>query len=99
MMSQSHFDQHIRDWSARKHAILEEYLPSFCKAVSRRRPPFNFKRTIWYIDAYAGAGIYKDPSDADDLGSHGSPIRAAQITQQLPYDIRCLNVEENLNNF
>lgn len=94
-MAPSHFDQHIRDWSARKHAILKDYLPTFCTALSRRVAG----GTIWYIDGYAGAGVYKDPNDASDPGSPGSPVLAAQVTQQLPYTIRCLNVEEDKDNF
>jgi three-Cys-motif partner protein len=94
-MAPSHFDQRIRDWSARKHAILKDYLRPFCTALSRRVAG----GTIWYVDGYAGAGVYKDPSDPNDLGEPGSPVLAARITQQLPYDIRCLNVEEDEDNF
>jgi three-Cys-motif partner protein len=94
-MAPSHFDQRIRDWSARKHAILKQYLPTFCTALSRRAAG----GPIWYVDGYAGAGVYKNPADSDDPGSPGSPILAAQITQELPYDIRCLNVEEDRDNF
>lgn len=94
-MASSHFDQRVRDWSARKHAILKEYLPTFCIALSRRVGD----GAIWYVDGYAGAGVYKDPTDPNDPGSPGSPVLAAQVTQQLPYNIRCLNVEEDKDNF
>jgi three-Cys-motif partner protein len=94
-MAPSHFDKRVRDWSARKHDILKEYLPTFCRALSRRANG----STIWYIDGYAGAGIYKDPADLSDLGTPGSPVLAATETQKLAYDIRCLNVEEDKDNF
>lgn len=90
-MSHSHFDQPIREWSARKHAILEDYLPTFCKALSRRVRGVP----IYYIDGYAGAGVYRDINDPHDLGTPGSPVLAAQRTEQMPYDIRCINVEED----
>lgn len=80
-MSLSHFNQPKKDWSKRKHAVLRSYLPSFCTALSG-------KGTIWYVDGYAGAGIYRDMSDPKDPGEAGSPVLAAAITQHLPYDIQ-----------
>jgi three-Cys-motif partner protein len=90
----SHFTQ-LRDWSARKHAILEAYLPAFCTALSRQVRG----GAIWYVDGFAGAGVYRDPSDPSDPGVCGSPVLAARITADLPYPIRCLNVEEHDENF
>jgi three-Cys-motif partner protein len=94
-MAPSHFDQTVRDWSARKHAILKDYLPTFCTALSRRAAG----EIIWYVDGYAGAGVYKDSSNPNDHGEPGSPVLAAQETQKLRYNIRCLNVEEDQDNF
>ncbi len=90
----SHFTQ-LRDWSERKHAVLEDYLPAFCRALSRH----TGDGPIWYVDGYAGAGIYGDPDNPNDLGAIGSPILAARKTQGLSYPIRCLNVEGNTQNF
>jgi three-Cys-motif partner protein len=87
----SHFKQ-LRDWSERKHAILVKYLPAFCKASSGRG-------TIWYVDGYAGAGIYRDPNNPADPGAYGSPVLAAHIAQEQPYSIQCLNVEGDKENF
>lgn len=94
-MAVSHFEQPKRDWSARKHAILKDYLPTFCTALSRRANG----APIWYVDGFAGAGVYRDINNPTDNGSPGSPVLAANITQQLPYDVRCLNVEEDAHNF
>lgn len=90
----SHFKK-LRDWSERKHAILREYLPTFCRAISgqARGGP------IWYIDGYAGAGIYYDTENPNAPGADGSPVLAARITEQLPYNIQCINVEEDEENF
>ena len=88
----SHFTQ-LRDWSERKHQVLKDYLPAFCRVLSRRA------ETIWYVDGYAGAGIYRDPNNPDAPGHPGSPVLAAKIIQTLPYPIRCINVEGDQENF
>lgn len=90
----SHFTQ-LRDWSKRKHEVLKEYLPAFCRALSRQVGA----GTIWYVDGYAGAGMYRDPDNPHDPGVPGSPVLAAEITQELSYNIRCLNVEGDPANF
>jgi len=90
----SHF-QKLRDWSERKHAILKEYLPAFCRAISSQARG----GTIWYVDGYAGAGVYQDSQSPDSPGAEGSPVLAARITEQLPYTINCINVEEDQDNF
>ncbi len=90
----SHFKQ-LRDWSERKHAVLEDYLPAFCRALSRQARG----GALWYVDGYAGAGIYRDPNNPADPGAIGSPVLAARKTQDLPYAINCLNVEGNSQNF
>jgi len=93
MSRSSHFDQARRDWSKRKHAVLTDYLPSFCTALSKKAD------TIWYVDGYAGAGIYRDPNNPNNPGEPGSPVLAAQETAKLAYNIRCLNIEEDPANF
>jgi three-Cys-motif partner protein len=90
----SHFTQ-LRDWSARKHAVLKNYLPTFCKALSNQAKG----KAIWYVDGFAGAGVYRDQNNSEDTGACGSPVLAAQITKELPYTIRCLNIEEDAENF
>jgi three-Cys-motif partner protein len=90
----SHFTQR-RDWSARKHAILQAYLPTFCRAISGQTKG----NAIWYVDGFAGAGIYRDPNNLAEPSVEGSPVLAARITQSLSYEIQCLNVEEDADNF
>jgi three-Cys-motif partner protein len=58
-MPSEHFEQPLRDWSSRKHSILKAYLPTFCTALSNRAGG----GPIWYVDGYAGAGIYKDKNN------------------------------------
>ncbi len=90
----SHFKQ-LRDWSERKHAVLKEYLPAFCRALSKQAGA----NSIWYVDGYAGTGVYRDPDNPDAPEAAGSPVLAARITQELPYPIQCLNVEGDRENF
>jgi three-Cys-motif partner protein len=91
-MTNAYFEESLPEWSARKHAILKAYLPRFCTALSRVARQ-HYEGAIWYIDGYAGAGVHKED------GSPGSPVLAAQVTRDLPYDVRCINVEENDDNF
>ena len=91
-MSDSHFNQPKKDWSARKHAVLRDYFPTFCKALSRQG-------TIWYVDGFAGAGSFRDPNNPNSSVEAGSPVLAAEIAQQLSYDVRCYNVEEDQGNY
>jgi three-Cys-motif partner protein len=90
----THFTQ-LRDWSERKHAVLKDYLPAFCRALSRQ----TGGGSIWYVDGYAGAGVYRDPDNPADADAYGSPLLAARIAQDLPYSIRCLNIEGDEENF
>lgn len=92
-MTNPHFEQSLPEWSARKHAILADYLPAFCRALSGRG------NTIWYVDGYAGAGVYQDPSKDDSTIQYGSPVLAARTAQLLPYDVRCVNVESDKTHF
>ena len=93
-MPSSYFDT-LPDWSSRKHAILVDYLPAFCRALSRQ----TYGSHIWYVDGYAGAGIYKNPADLNTKVHKGSPLLAAEITEKLDYPVRCLNVEADADHF
>lgn len=87
------FFHEIKDWSERKLNILEKYLDPFTKILgSQKRTEY-----VYYIDAFAGAGLYKD-------GSKGSAIRAAELAQQYErgnksYRLRCINIEADPHNY
>ena len=74
----------LREWSERKLNILEKYLDPFVKILGSRPR----SRYVYYVDAFAGSGVYLD-------GSKGSAIRAAELayryqqenkTYHLPFD-------------
>jgi len=87
-MAEEHFDE-LKDWSARKHALLHAYLDGFVRITGSRDP------YVYYVDGFAGPGLYVD-------GNKGSPILAAEYAQSLAgktYALRCINVEEDPDNF
>lgn len=86
----SEFFQKMHDWSDRKLRLLTEYVETAAKILGSINK-------IYYIDGFAGRGTYGD-------GSQGSPLRIADLAlhfeaQQKPYSFRCINVEENDDNF
>ena len=93
--STTYFDEPLQDWTRRKHAILENYFPRFCKVLSSH----TRGQSIWYIDGYAGAGSYQHLEDPASKKLPGSPVIAATVAQNLPYDVQCLNVEADQNVF
>ncbi|HRQ36977.1 MAG TPA: three-Cys-motif partner protein TcmP [Chloroflexota bacterium] len=83
----------LKDWSERKLNILEKYLDPFTKILGSQYS----SKYVYYIDAFAGAGLYGD-------GSKGSAVRAAELAQQYerdnkPYRLRCINIEADQRNF
>ena len=91
--SNQEFFGELREWSERKLKILEGYLDSFVKVTgSRRETSF-----VYYVDAFAGAGLYRD-------GEKGSALRAAELAQRYQkerkrYRLKCINVEVDRANF
>ena len=74
----------LKDWSERKHELVIKYLEGFVRILGGSR-----KGTVYYVDGFAGPGIYND-------GSRGSPIRAAEYASSLVgkyYQLQCINVE------
>lgn len=87
--SKKFFDE-LREWSERKLKILEGYLDPFVKVLGQHKQ-------IYYVDAFAGAGVYRD-------GEIGSAIRAAELAlgykqQGKPYQLKCINIESDIENF
>jgi three-Cys-motif partner protein len=84
------FDE-LREWSERKLNILEKYLDPFTKILGGQT------RKVYYVDAFAGAGIYSD-------GAKGSAVRAAELARKYQdegksYRLSCINVEANKKNY
>ncbi len=83
-----------RDWSRWKHELLRRYLPKFAGILGTRYP------TIYYVDGFAGAGSYNDPSgQVDGSVAPGSPLIASEYaatiaaSQKWAFEVRCINVE------
>ena len=73
-----------REWSARKHALLTNYLTGFTRILG------GWQGTVYYVDAFAGPGVYGENKEK------GSPVLAAQHAHSLrnkSYQLRCVNVE------
>jgi three-Cys-motif partner protein len=83
------FDE-MKEWSHRKLQIVSKYLDGFVRILGGQG-------TIYYVDGFAGRGIY-------EKHSKGSPILAAEIAKKLedegkPYTLICINVEKDEDNF
>jgi hypothetical protein len=83
----------LKEWSERKLNILNQYLDSFVKILGSG-PKIS---QVYYVDAFAGAGIYQD-------GSLGSAMRAAQLASSYrsagkSYQLKCINIEVDPENF
>jgi len=75
--------EELQEWSSRKHELLTKYLDGFMRILGSRN------RQFYYIDGFAGPGIYGD-------GKKGSPVLAAEFAQTLQgknYRLSCINVE------
>jgi three-Cys-motif partner protein len=73
-----------------KHAILENYLPAFVGKVGLSAPAHR----VFYLDGFAGAGVYDD-------GTPGSPLLAARTARYLAEhklrNLECIYVERDLD--
>src|SRR4051812_35336233 len=80
------FDQK-REWSRRKHEVLESYLAPFWRIVGRDGKP------VYVADGFAGRGHFGEGQERED----GSPLLAAKIARELAdtgrYSPFCINVE------
>jgi three-Cys-motif partner protein len=87
---QDDFFNELKEWSARKLTIIKKYMDGFVRILGG-------KGLVYYVDGFAGVGIYKDDSI-------GSPIQAAEYAKQLfdqgkAYSLSCINVEMNNDSF
>lgn len=91
-MSQAEeFFSDLKEWSARKLVIIEKYISGFSRILGSK------SKEIYYVDGFAGKGIY-------DGGEKGSPVLAAESAQRFqqsnsPFTLRCINVERDHNNY
>lgn len=77
------FFTELKEWSARKHALLTNYLKGFTRILG------GSKGVVYYVDGFAGPGLYSK-------NDKGSPILAAEYAQSLvnkAYTLQCINVE------
>ena len=89
-MSYSFFNER-KDWSEIKHRILKKYLQPYCYKLG------SWNKEIFYVDGFAGPGVYKD-------GDIGSPLIAVDWAKRFqqerrPFTLRCLNIEQNKKFF
>lgn len=85
------FFSELKDWSARKLAIIKKYVDGFSRILGRSN------REIYYVDGFAGQGAY-------DNGEKGSPVLAAEASlafQQgnMPFTLKCINIEKDHGNY
>lgn len=91
--SSQEFFGELREWSERKLKILEGYLDPFVKVLGSS----STIEHVFYVDAFAGAGLYRD-------GEMGSALRAAELAiryqaEGKQYRLKCINVEADKDNF
>jgi hypothetical protein len=58
------FFERKREWSRRKHEVLEGYVPQFSRILGRDRG------SVYFVDGFAGRGYYGSEDDRED----GSPL-------------------------
>jgi three-Cys-motif partner protein len=74
-----------------KHLILSAYMREFAYHLGSARP------TVYYIDGFAGAGVYRQPDGREEPGS---PVLIARLAKKIlesdaGFRLRCINVEAN----
>jgi three-Cys-motif partner protein len=89
------FDGPPRLTSKVKHLVLQSYVKEFVYHLG------SVRRILYYIDGFAGPGIY--PGAAGEI-EYGSPVRIAEFGRQLresdkPFTLKCLNVEANRQRY
>ena len=78
------FNDHVREWSRRKHEVLSGYVKPFTQILGKYFGP------VYVIDGFAGRGYYGTGADKKD----GSPLRIAKLAREpVSRELRCVNVE------
>lgn len=78
-----------------KHLVLQAYVKEFAYHLG------SVRRLVYYVDGFAGAGLYRHNAGAEE---DGSPLLIARLAQKLrtysrPIELRCLNVESHAGRF
>lgn len=73
-----------------KHLVLRDYVREFAYHLG------TIRGTVYYIDGFAGPGVYRSPSGPEEKGS---PLLIAELAEQIrtsrtPFNLRCLNVDK-----
>lgn len=68
------FFRTVRPWQWIKHTVFTQYLKVWAAKVGSQA------KTIWVIDAFAGAGEYRDAGTGET--APGSPVRAALVAKE-----------------
>jgi three-Cys-motif partner protein len=84
-----------KEWSDQKHRILVDYLKSLLNIRG------SFHPVIYYVDGYAGSGVYGRSADTETAGS---PILVAEIAEDVVEapsrsSLRCMAVEYKPDRF
>jgi len=85
------FHKARKDWGRIKHLILEKYINLFVGKLGRFNP------RIYYVDGFAGQGIYGDSA----IGSAfiGAETATSPVQKSRRGFLRCINVEESRDTF
>src|SRR5215467_4739455 len=88
--NQEVFFDELKEWSERKLQLLQKYVDAASKIMGS-------VKQVYYVDGFAGEGIYDD-------NSKGSPVRAVELARSYekngkPYSLRCINIEEDGKRF
>jgi three-Cys-motif partner protein len=93
--SEQFFSEQRRLTSKLKHLVLQAYVKEFAYHLG------SVRSLIYYVDGFAGAGIYGHGDDGED----GSPLLIAKLAEKIsssrsrPFQLQCLNVESNRRRF
>lgn len=70
----------VHEWSRDKLDFLSEYLAAYRTVMSRQ----SWCRGVYYVDAFAGPGDWKDRDEDTERYVEGSPLRALSVDP--PFD-------------
>lgn len=90
-MTNDKFFDALKQWSERKHRLLEKYLHPFTAKTGSR------SKEVFCIDAFAGAARYGD-------GKEGSPLLLARLSDtsanwSRPVSLKLINVEAKKSHY